>query len=241
MMSSSSSKNCSKRCSAPRAVSSSASACTPRPVDLRQRGDDAPSTLAVQARARPSGVSASRRRTLPSRQSLQHRPLLVGRSASASPAASAALAAARRSVVAQRRQIEPAAARADGRQQPAGLGGDQQEQRARRRLLQRLQQRVGGVDVELVGLVDDDDAPRVGARASARGTTAQPAHLVDRDGRRRSAWPWCPRGGGSPAVPGCDSARTWRAATCLRGDRRAARRLVAALLAAGPARSGRSR
>ncbi len=62
-----------------------------------------------------------------------------------------------------------------------GAEDTKQEHGARRRLLQRFQERVGGVDVELVGLVDDDDAPGVlgGAVAQER---AQLAHLVDGNG-----------------------------------------------------------
>ena len=50
-----------------------------------------------------------------------------------------------------------AAARADRRQQPARRVADEQEQRARRRLLEDLQEGVGGVRVHVVGRIDDGD------------------------------------------------------------------------------------
>ncbi len=43
-----------------------------------------------------------------------------------------------------------------------------------------LSKRVGRIDVELVGFVDDDDAPAVGGGAVGK-ERAQPAHLVDGD------------------------------------------------------------
>ena len=64
----------------------------------------------------------------------------------------------RSSLRSRRRQTveqQPAAARADGRQQPPRLVRDDQDQRARRRLLDHLQQRVGAGGIELVGAIDD--------------------------------------------------------------------------------------
>ena len=57
------------------------------------------------------------------------------------------------------RAVKPAAARADRRQHLARPMRDDQEQRARRRLLDHLQQRIGAGAVEVVGAVDDADAP----------------------------------------------------------------------------------
>src|SRR5262249_57803822 len=80
-------------------------------------------------------------------------------------------------------QREPAAARADGRRQSAWFGGNQQKKRARRWLLQRLQERVGRVYVELIGAVHDDDAPgMLAARQSQK--RPEPAHLVNGNGGR---------------------------------------------------------
>jgi uncharacterized protein (DUF779 family) len=45
--------------------------------------------------------------------------------------------------------------------------GDDQEERARRRLLQQLQQRVGGGAVHVLGGIDDGDAPAALGRARA--------------------------------------------------------------------------
>src|SRR5215472_5745676 len=53
--------------------------------------------------------------------------------------------------VGERPEREPAAARADGRQEAAGIVADEDQDRARRRLLQDLQDRVRGVAVHLVG------------------------------------------------------------------------------------------
>ena len=50
---------------------------------------------------------------------------------------------------------QPPAAGADGGEQPARAAADQEQHPARRRLLQGLQHGVGGVDVEVVGGVDD--------------------------------------------------------------------------------------
>jgi hypothetical protein len=80
----------------------------------------------------------------------------------------------------QRLQVQAPAARADRGQELARLRRDQHKQRAPRRLLQRFQQRVGGVDVELVGAVDDHDAPRILAAGQAQ-KRSEPAHLVDED------------------------------------------------------------
>ena len=106
------------------------------------------------------------------------------------PAARAPACAAARS--ARARRAAPGRARRQrermvGRRRP-GSDETSRNTRARRRLLQRFQQRVGGVDVELVGLVDDDDAPAVLAGAVARGTTS--AGAPRRPGCwPRSAWP----------------------------------------------------
>ena len=59
----------------------------------------------------------------------------------------------------QRPQHQLAAARLDGGKHARGRVADQQKQRARRRLLQNLEQRVGGVGVEFVHRIDDADPP----------------------------------------------------------------------------------
>ena len=83
-------------------------------------------------------------------------------------------------VVTQRRDAERPAAGADGDGDAALRRRHQEEQRARRRLFQRLQQRIGGVLVEIVGAIDDDHAPPGFACAMAE-EVAQAAHLVDAD------------------------------------------------------------
>ncbi len=85
-----------------------------------------------------------------------------------------------RILAAERLQGEGAGARADGRYEAPRRRGDEQEHRARRRLLQRLEQGIRSVDVQLVGFVDDDDAPAVSGGAVGKERT-QPANLVDRD------------------------------------------------------------
>ena len=65
------------------------------------------------------------------------------------------------------------------------LGSDaiSRNRRAGGRLLQRLQQRVGGVDVELVGGIDDHHAPGALRRRQPQ-ERLEPPHLVDGDARR---------------------------------------------------------
>ena len=55
-----------------------------------------------------------------------------------------------------------------------------QEQAARRRLLDHFQQGVGAVEVEVVGAVDDHHAPTALARRLLENMD-RPAHLVDAD------------------------------------------------------------
>ena len=55
---------------------------------------------------------------------------------------------------------------------------DQQEQRARRRFLEILQQRIGGIGVHVVGRIDDDDAVAAVMRGQ-RQEAADPPDLVD--------------------------------------------------------------
>ena len=88
----------------------------------------------------------------------------------------------------ERSQVEAPAARADGGQQAARLRGDEQEQRARRRLLQRLEKGVGGVGVQLVGAVHDHHAPAALARREPQ-ERAQAAHLVHGDDREQALRP----------------------------------------------------
>ena len=79
-----------------------------------------------------------------------------------------------------------AAARADRRQQPAGRVTDQQQQRVRRRLLERLEQRIGGVRVQVVGRIDDHHAPAALGRGHTQEMVGR-AHVVDDDFRARLA------------------------------------------------------
>ena len=83
-------------------------------------------------------------------------------------------------VVCEGFEDQPAAARADGRQQAARDMADQQQYGAPGRFLQDLEHGVGGVAVHLVGAVDDDDAPApLGGGQAEEG--ADGAHVVDHD------------------------------------------------------------
>ena len=78
----------------------------------------------------------------------------------------------------RRRRVEAhdLAAAGDRRQHLAGAAREQDQVRERRRLLERLQHPVGGRVVELVGVLDDEDAAR-GLKRRARG--ARDDGLVD--------------------------------------------------------------
>ncbi len=78
------------------------------------------------------------------------------------------------------REIEPSAARADRRKQPARRVADQEEKRVGRRLLENLEQGVGASLFELVDAVDDRDAPGR-HRSGQPHELAQRADLVDAD------------------------------------------------------------
>ena len=80
----------------------------------------------------------------------------------------------------ERLQLQRQAARADRWQQPPRRVRQHQEKRPLRRLLEDLQDRIGGVAVEIVGRIDDCHAPVAGARCLAE-ELAGPAHLVDGD------------------------------------------------------------
>ncbi len=80
----------------------------------------------------------------------------------------------------QRTERQPAAARADRRQQAAGRMANEDDERLGRRLLQDLQERVGGAAVQLVDAVDDDDAPAAGGRLQVH-EGAELADVVDDD------------------------------------------------------------
>ena len=100
----------------------------------------------------------------------------------------------------KRLQRQRAAARADGWQEPPGSGGHEQEYGARRWLFQRLQKRVGCVDVELVCLIDDRRRARPPRPRDAIGTSATGAPR--RWGCwRQSASPSRRRGGAARAGP----------------------------------------
>ncbi len=80
----------------------------------------------------------------------------------------------------QRLQREDAAARADGRQEPAGIVAHQQQHRLLRRLLKDLQHGIGGVPVHHVGAIHDDDAPAALGRGEAQ-EGGDAARVVDDD------------------------------------------------------------
>ena len=79
-----------------------------------------------------------------------------------------------------------AAAGPDGGQQPAGRMGDQQQDPARRRLLKSLQYRIGRIDIQIVGGIDDGHP--VGCPGRGLGKELrQAAGLVDGDHLARFA------------------------------------------------------
>ncbi len=80
----------------------------------------------------------------------------------------------------ERAEHELAAARADRRQDAPRLMRDEQEQRALRRLLDEFEKRIGGAAVEIVGAVDDGDAPAAHPGALMKGA-GDLAHVVDAD------------------------------------------------------------
>ncbi len=87
----------------------------------------------------------------------------------------------------QRVEAQDAAARTHGRQQPPEPMGHQQEHRARRRLLEALEQRVDGALLEVVRRIDDQRAP--GAERRPRDQAAlHLAHLIDRDAALPGEW-----------------------------------------------------
>ena len=86
------------------------------------------------------------------------------------------------SISAGRQAVEqqPAAARADGRQHPPRLVRDDEDQRARRRLLDHLQQRIGAGGIEFVGAIDDGDPPAAEGRRHVEHRQ-RVAHVLDAD------------------------------------------------------------
>src|SRR4051812_40801315 len=78
----------------------------------------------------------------------------------------------------ERPQRQLAATGQDRRQGPRGRMADKQEQRSLRRLFEDLEQRVGGVRIELVDGVDDADPPAVHRRGRAEERN-RPPRLVD--------------------------------------------------------------
>ena len=89
----------------------------------------------------------------------------------------------------ERAEPKPLRARPDRRQQPVGRARAQHDVVARRRLLERLEQAVGGARVQRVGVVDDDDArrglvrPRLRERDDGLGLVDDELGPVGREGR----------------------------------------------------------
>jgi hypothetical protein len=77
-------------------------------------------------------------------------------------------------------QSELAAARQDGRQQPVQAVGRQQEHRARRRLFQRLQQRVRGRQIQRLGRIQHHHAQALAVGGNIH-EIGQIADLLDLD------------------------------------------------------------
>ena len=63
---------------------------------------------------------------------------------------------------------------------------DEQEQGRRRRLLEHLEKRIGGLAFQIIGRVDDDHPPRA-HRGGHAEHLAEPADLVDRDVAREAS------------------------------------------------------
>ena len=80
--------------------------------------------------------------------------------------------------VRQRRQMERHGARADGRQQIVGVFGRQQQDQMLGRLFQRLEQRVRGLLVGSIDVVDQENAARSVQRLKLRALLEQ-THLLD--------------------------------------------------------------
>ena len=80
----------------------------------------------------------------------------------------------------KRAQQQAPAARADGGQFAPRCVADEQQQRARRRLLQNFQQRIGAFALQIVHRIDDGDAPAALARGRAEKSDRAP-HVVDAD------------------------------------------------------------
>ena len=85
----------------------------------------------------------------------------------------------------ERREVERHRARADGRQQVVGVLRRHDQDQVRRRLFQRLQQRVGGLLVGAVHVIDQEDAPAALVRQKLRAFLQQP-RLRDRDLAQRA-------------------------------------------------------
>jgi len=85
----------------------------------------------------------------------------------------------------EQREVEVLGARPDRGQHPLGLGGREDEHHVRRRLLERLQQRVGGRRAEHVDLVDDVDLALRRPGEPEVDALHEIAHVVDTVVRRR--------------------------------------------------------
>ena len=142
------------------------------PATSRSRGRDQLVRAASAISSPPYSASMIASRTLP--PAVPAAPERVGRRRRLATAASAAVRSASPSgcsrTIWQRERMV-------GSSRPAH-GAIEHEQRARRRLLEVLQQRVGGVDVHVVGRIDDDDAVAA-VMGRQRQKTADPADLVD--------------------------------------------------------------
>ena len=162
-------------------------------------------------------------------------PTAASASISAASASGSARPQRRRhGVMRERREAEQPAARADRRQQPLGRMADEQEERVRRRLLEILEQGIGGTALEIVDRVDHHRPPGR-HRGGGREQPLQAAHLIDVDasGRARCRCPWA----AAPAASDRDGCRRRPAG---RRDDRRARRGRARRPAAPPPRQARA-
>ena len=131
-------------------------------------------------------------------------------------------------------EAQQPAARADRRQQPLGRMADEQEDGVGRRLLEILEQGVGGVALEIVDRVDHHRAPGR-HRGGGREQALQAADLVDVDraGELGAAFL-------APAAPAASDRDGCRRRPAARSDGRRGRR-GRARRAGGPARSASTR
>ena len=195
----------------------SAKACV---AGMSRSGSDReqPDEGAVRFRCRSASRSRMARRRLPSASARGEFEIgLVGR----------------RAACRERRRRSPRPAAARGRAGGSASGwsaeapgrmADDQEQRARRRLLEHLQERIGGARIHVVGGIDDRDPPAgLAAGRAEEGDGA--ADLVDGQLGPVALLVRRPRAARGQAGSGAPGAATWRNGGMIGRQREVARRL----------------